>query len=909
MTNGGNQKGKGPARGRSRSPARNKARGQSQSPRRGRSPAPQQKKGRSKSPARQGRGRSLSFDTKNNNKTVTTKVQSKGKKVVPRGGININGDHFTLKEAQKIWQEAGKPPERTTYLTAQNNMVIKSTAQRCLWQNVFTAIILADQAKAPNLRAPVINGDVSWSGLVAYYWWAMISKFQEQGVGVLQNDTSAPLNAFRTTVVPAFPDKNRLPTGVLKFIETFMPSYDKDTKSSIQYKYVWTGVPAFTTSHLSPANGPGDFGYCPYGNFYCISDPAVLGGEISFGKSTGTALVIDDVYERAEQFDRYVTMTTAQGMYCDIPPTCSMATVQARVMVGTANRKIVSSSQNIDTELACIFFGNFQGDNLSSPYRYERPIPIVDTGIDNQFIGDPETEFLAMTLNYGFITCSSAYVRGGLRNLLAMNKTYEHLKTLQPKFFNLDMAQYHRHLDDAWIMVAQGALPPEEFYCALVVWESAILSRMMYAGYMGNVLFSADNTGNAEIIDLASTTFVSGVFRTTQLPPAVALVLAQLGEIVTDGQLMVPLWDFTSPLPPVKYVGIAGGGGNAGLPTGVTQWSGRWVGISSLTAAVPNGNYNTYALSTPTVIPAPPGVVYLANVGPYQFSSSISTPQVFEILDNPITNTALGTNLTIASPAYPPMTPVKLATNFLSQYNSTFNKLNSNFLVPEDTENADHCEFNAIVRTVAQDNFPMVGHTGRGGPLKNLDGFSGQSTKRAVIAQRVVKVHPTEVGSYIRMDGPQATKTLTTGFRVVSDLDFMPFKLMNKQDGDITLQMNQHSLVTGSPTIFQTQFASAQARGEHNNMALETAFAPFMKEYYEHGTVGPAISHKAAVLLIMESMHGIVVGPYRQRESTSITSAESWSDISKFFTGAWSFTKHYILPVAKVAGPVILGFL
>jgi len=849
----------------------------------------------------------LSFDAKNDNKTVTTKVQSQKKKTIPKGGININGDHFTVAEARRIWAEAGKPPERTSYVTAHNNMTIKSSSQPCLWQNVFTAVVLADQARSPNLLAPAFGAtkEVHWDGLVAYYWWAMISKFQQQEVGVLQNDVSAPLTPFHTTVVPQFPVKNRLPTGVLKFIETFLPSTDKDTGATVIYKYIWNGFPTFSIGgHLAIAKGIGDFGYCPYGNFYCLNQPANTGDEITFRKGVDAPLTIDQVFENSELYDAYVTMTTAQGTYADLPDFCSMATVQARVMVSLTDRKIVSSSQNIDAELACIFFGNYQGVGLASPYRYERPVPIVDTGITNQFSGVVNTEFYAMTLNYGYIMGTATYFRGGLQHTLSSNKTYDKLKTLQPKFFNLDLAQYHRHLDDAWIMISKGSFPADEFYTALVVWESCIMSRMMYCAYMGLPLYSLDNTGNAEIIDMASTTYVSGVFRTASMPPAVAFVLGQLGEIVTDGQLMVPLWNIVSPRAPERYVGIGGGSGNAGLPVGISQWSGRWVGISSLSFVgpvdTPNGNLNTYSTST-----AGPPVVYQPNVGPFQFSGAITVPQTFIVGGLAIGNAAIGTNLTIATPAYPPMTPVRLATLFLEEYSNEFNQINSNFVVTEDVENADHCEFNAVVRNITQDDFPLVGDFSQ---TKRIPHVVSRS-KVAATVTRKVKVHPVEVGSYIMMDGPQATKTLTTCFRVVPDLAFMPFKLMNKQDGDITLQMNMHSLASGSPTVYLGDYQAAKSRGEKTSMAIENAFSSFTNEYYEHGSVGPAVPHKVAVLGILKSMHGIVVGPYRQHDTAPLTSVQSWSDISKFFTSAWSFTKHYVLPVAKVAGPVILGFL
>jgi len=893
---------------RRRNSSRSRSRGRSQSPYpygRGRSSS----RGRSNS---RGRPRSNSQTRPNNNAKQVTFVaptndtaavttarngRGRGKQMpkVPAAGLNIGGTDFNRREARMLLTATGKAPPEICFMTEPNTILVTSDVNTPQWWSVFSAEIISHQANKPNMRPPqIVAGPVSvdwWSGVMAYYWWAMMAKWQDPEVGVL---VSSAANNLTTFAVPPFPAKNRLPTAVLKFIETFLPSCDSVTKAKVQFEYKNPVQPVFSVAHLTPTGvlAGSDFSFCPFAQFLCRTNAVGPNSENTFQRYSITA-TMQNVYQQAAQFERYHEMLGVTGTYVDLPNVCSMATAQVMiytpVALGNNMFRIVSSCANYDAELACIFFGVVNTTPVDSPsFMYETPMPITDTNIPSQF--DP-SKFLEMTLVFTYLCQSCMYVRGGLQNLLSNSVVHPKVHTIQPRYYNIDLSQYHR-LQSQVISVVAATLPAltaAQIYAALITWEAAMLSRLMPFAYPGLAIYSKDNTGSGEIIDMASTTFVNGTFGGIPIPGTLALWLDQMNPIfIANGGdrkgecVYIPLFDSTSPLAPQVYYGIAPvPSPPVGLPAGISQWSGRWVGISSPSGVLVNGNYATYSLyNTSTSLP-------LAPKGFYQFDLFLSVAQFYIVGGVNINPSTIAVSLSSSTPQFPPMTPDRLASNFIEMYNSTFGGFASNFLVPSKLLRGSSVVAAQIISTTSAIGKPIITN---------------------VI--RYVQVRPTMVGSYEPLDGPSAALALFCAFKTISTLDMMPYKVTNSENGDVSLAMTEFVLMSGSaPTSFIQIFQAHMNRGEPTNVALQAAVEDILDALFKESPPGIAYHKKDAILKYVKASQRIKSSTHFPTTAQGITAEHSWSDISKFFKGVWQFSKQYVLPVAQTVLPLIAAAL
>jgi len=436
----------------------------------------------------------------------------------------------------------------------------------------------------------------------------------------------------------------------------------------------------------------------------------------------------------------------------------------------------------------------------------------------------------------------------------------------------------------------------------LVTWESALMAKIMPYSWMGLSIYSEDNTGDGEIIDLASNTFVNGTFDGIAMPPTLALFLDKLapvmlhGKDVKDGCVYIPLLDSTSPSSPVVYIGGNPLAPSGNLPNGVSQWSGRWYGLSTLSPVdLANGNLATYSFKNATGPEAPDGF--------YQFDLKSTVASLLTVGETDI-DSNLNVNLQFLTPKFPPMTPDKTASVFLMSYNQLFNGMSANFATPVKITRGGQPVIGAVVRTVTEALVPITGDSQK----KKLDG--SVSKKALTDFYRYVSTRPTEAGNFVPMDDPMAALNLYCSFKVGKTLARHTFKVANPQDGDISLTMTTWCLINGgSPTAYMAVFQAELNRGYTPMVAVAAAFNGILENLFANSPVGIPFHQKNAILLIAKCVKRIKMAPYYPASDESLTGAQSWSDITKFFRSAWHFTDKYIVPVASAALPALMALL
>jgi len=367
--------------------------------------------------------------------------------------------------------------------------------------------------------------------------------------------------------------------------------------------------------------------------------------------------------------------------------------------------------------------------------------------------------------------------------------------------------------------------------------------------------------------------------------------------------LYVPCFDSSSPISPIKYIGtnpIL----NNGLPAGVTQYSGRWAGISSMTigagpASVPNGNLSTYSQwDTGNNIAVNPFSFYAFDV-------QSTTAAQFQLVESTIGPVETGYNLTIAAPKYPPMTPDKLSNVFIQTFVALFGANFANFPVPDKMSvGSSMVAFSIIAETSGDDTVILQNSSDISSISKT------QKKKLAVLVNRYVSTRPVQIGAYEPLDGYSATLGLIFSFKTVQFLKTQPFKVVNPSDGDVSLSLSEFTLAGGnSPTSYLVNYAASIQKGEASSVAILAAVHDTILALFAEAPIGSPMTHKDALLQYVRCAKRLQTSTHMMPRDHDITSMNSWSDVQKTFKSIWSFANKYIVPVAEVALPILASFI